>query len=180
MSNITNFLVENQMLIYAIICLLLAFVLCFFYPKASKKETKAPSVESKTPEPDVVDRHLDLDELLNTMRIDVDSIKAASKSDQYEDEEEKTAIISFSELLKANESEAKPVIKEVVTPSEAVKKFKNTEVISPIYGKVSKETTYPTVKKFEPKADEIDIIEEKETKDEVFLNSLKEFRSNLE
>ena len=66
--------------------------------------------------------------------------------DQYEDDEEANAIISYQELMKYKENRDKNIvveekdkeeIKEVIKseePKEEVKKFKRSEFISPIFG----------------------------------------------
>ena len=77
------------------------------------------------------------------------------------------------------------------------KKFKNTEFISPIYGKQSMSNDYPTVKEFK-RPSRIDMLIDKENdnttieedinldpireeikRNDEFLNALKEFRKNL-
>ena len=89
----------------------------------------------------------------------------------FEREQEEKAIISYQELLKATgrlkelteektrKQEAQK-IEEVIKEHEEPKKFKNTEFISPVYGKEAPESVISR-------------------KNQEFLNSLKDFRKNL-
>lgn len=125
----------------------------------------------------------------------------------FEEEQEESAIISYQELLKANGRKVLPIPpkeeQEESAPTEIIKndksteikKFKNSEFISPIYGRIDNEVEYPKIPNFR-KREEISkepIIEEEETvierpvinkevidKNEKFLSTLKEFRKNLE
>ena len=95
--------------------------------------------------------------------------KASTKaevSDVYEDEQEKTAIISYKELLKAarGEEPEKPVVSKI---EPVIEKPKKQEVFSSVFTPNQKQ-----------------VIKEKSeektfTDNENFLNSLKEFRNNL-
>lgn len=98
-------------------------------------------------------------------------------TDMYEDEQEKTAIISYQELLKAaNENVVEPTIKKVELPKvETVlpiieePKQKKPEIFSSVFTP-SQEPIYKNSK------NNIEILF---NDDETFLNSLKEFRNNL-
>lgn len=128
----------------------------------------------------------------------------------HEQEEEKTASeISQEKVLEFLKKE-EPKIKKIESiTEEKSKKFKNTDFISPIFGKQEAKIEYPTIKSFKaPKhaKEDIDILDEidepkildrvieQETlesainiepltdeikKNAEFLNALKEFRSNL-
>ena len=90
----------------------------------------------------------------------------------FEREQEEKAIISYQELLKATgklRELTKENVKEEIqiediekeeTVKEEPKKFKNTEFISPVYGKEAPESVM-------------------NRKNQEFLNSLKDFRRNL-
>ena len=139
----------------------------------------------------------------------------------FENEQEENSIISYQELLKSvkekKESEIKvtPVkieedkieIKEfdnedtvrIETIKESDKKFKNTDFISPIFGKQDNKIKYPTVPKLKREEkeetlslfDSLDIdyeekivdtkkLEAEIKKNDDFLKALKEFRKNLD
>lgn len=134
-----------------------------------------------------------IDKMEETLKQEV---KAPPK--EYEQIEEEQSIISYQELIKLKLAE--PVKKEVIEEKpvisakteEAINKFKNSEFISPVYGKVSNEPEYPKIKQFknEDIIDTLDLemtktadtkpLKEEPNKSEEFLNSLKDFRKNLE
>lgn len=68
---------------------------------------------------------------------------------------------------------------------EEVKKFKNSEVISPVFGRMDEsEIEYPTIKKTDATLDLFNTNDYNKLTDEIkrqeeFLNALKEFRKNL-
>ena len=137
-----------------------------------------------------------LDNILVKMEEDLKTKKVKEPFD-YEIDQEEQAVISYQELIKLKNNEVSPKVEaainklndnEFVNKSES--KFKNSEFISPIFGKVDNNTEYPTAK---PKVEVANQIEEefKKTvdvrplkqeynKSEDFLNSLKDFRRNLE
>lgn len=239
MDEFVSFVVENQMLIYAIICLLLLIVLVAFAPRKKKvkeelvdnspKSTDDLTIEDVT---DIVNDDTfiyekvdikeepkvnELDSLLEVMQKDLDAQKVMETStsdsiDDYEDEQEKTAIISYQELLKAarenkiktaydDENAAIMSTRAIEAPEEIVetishddltdtKKFKNSEFISPIFGKQEMVTNYPKISNF--KHDEAtkkesnininddDVMTFDNTSDEEFLKTLIDFRNNLQ
>lgn len=75
------------------------------------------------------------------------------------------------------------------------KKFRNTEFISPVYGKVENRTQYPTIPNFKDvkkrhtrssknqmevsTTPETAVVEDEELRNDAFLNALKKFRNNL-
>lgn len=122
----------------------------------------------------------ELERVFNMMSADLEaSEEPPSVIDEFERQQEENAIISYQELIK--QAKAKGQIKEempieedypkyeAVKPSynKEEKKFKNSEIISPIFGVQGNSAT----------------TSKKENKDyssnEKFLNSLKEFRENL-
>lgn len=137
-------------------------------------------------------------------------LKVADKVENYEKEQEDNAVISYKELTKLNSvdkleektEQLKKSIAKIESPRETKdKKFKNTEFISPIYGKMDEHIEYPKIKAYNKEADlnfneyfgqEVDeydgelekalniepLAKEVRTNDD-FLKALKEFRNNL-
>jgi hypothetical protein len=147
------------------------------------------------------DKKNDLDNIINKMAEDNQNPKTP---DEFEDAQEKEAIISYQELKKAqeenrlntyNDEDEENSLKEEVqhykdelvnvdtTPQEE-HHFKPSEIISPIDGKVNAELEYQKIPNFKKdKIEEKDtdsiIKEEDYTQDEEFLKSLIDFRKNL-
>lgn len=129
-------------------------------------------------EVEFVEKKSEIEELLEKMQKDLEA-KTEDVVETFEKEQEEKSIISYQELLKTlnketgvtkvelNEVEEalEPVqmtkleeepYEEVVEelpkkPSQAMKKFKNTEFISPVYGKMDEHLEYPTVPSFHAK-----------------------------
>lgn len=126
--------------------------------------------------------------------------------EEYEKEQEKESIISVKELnlspfdkLEQEEHELKkPLRKAISRVEEEPKKFKNTDFISPIFGKMDNKIEYPKIKAFNKTADlsvneyfgedietryneevKTDSLTNEMEKNIEFLNALKEFRNNL-
>lgn len=133
----------------------------------------------------------------------------------FEKDQEENAIISYKEIESKNSLEElmkkeeliKPInkaIAKIESPRENKdKKFKNTEFISPIYGKMDEHLDYPKVRSFNkhddlslnsyfgedvskyyqetPNNNEVDVnrLSDQLKKNDEFLRALKEFRSNL-
>ena len=135
-------------------------------------------------------------ELLNSMKNN--NLEAEIKEHEMKEE------LSASEITKQKVTEflnkEEPKIKKIESYVENKdKKFKNTDFISPIFGKQEAKIEYPTIKMFdnsykhakdenEDLINEIDNIKEKvievkkeeiDTKNDEFLRALKQFRSNL-
>lgn len=159
---------------------------------------------------EINDKTSELDDLLKTMEFDLEKQKMeATKVDNFEQEQEESAIISYQQLkeavknnlIKPYDDEIKENIFTAAPPVTGKDQFKNSEIISPIYGRIEAEVSYPKISLFEqtkndietekildelnsyrpsvvetvPKAiDEIDIQDEEE-----FLEILKEFRENF-
>lgn len=141
---------------------------------------------------------------------------------QFEEEQEKNAIISYQELVEsvkngkiqtiddeegninyvealseeineepiveANDNETlkeevKSAIQEITKNSVETEKpkFKSTDFISPVFGKMNAEINYPKIKETTEieKMFNIDKIKNELEKNEAFLNALIEFRNNL-
>jgi len=99
----------------------------------------------------------------------------------FEQEQEENAIISFQELLKFKEEQEKLMANTKDNPiekkKEETKKFSNTEVISPIFGRV--EVDEENENHELEKSLNIDPIKKEIKESEDFLNALKDFRKNL-
>lgn len=142
---------------------------------------------------EIDNKKMDLESMLSKMEESLNEKEKAIVN--FEQEQEEKAIISYEELKKAvsqnnntnvtkvatlekKEEEIKqPVIKE----QEEVKNFKNTDFISPIYGKQDNNYEYPKISnEVEVKEKEESIPRHRKNNNEAFLDSLKEFRKNLE
>lgn len=141
-------------------------------------------------------------------------LKAADKVEDYEKLQEENAIISYKELnkgklnsldlLEEKEQPVRKAIAKIESPRENKdKKFKNTEFISPIYGKMEEHIEYPKIKAID-KNDDLSLnsyfgqdineyysdkeiektlnvgnLTDEMKKNDDFLKALKEFRNNL-
>ena len=131
--------------------------------------------------------------------------------DEYEQNQEKKAKISISEISSLdnlNEKEeimmnsVRKAISNIESPREQKdKKFKGTDFISPIFGKMDNKIEYPKVKAFDKTADltineyfgedinskydsvnrllNIEKLDDEIKRNDEFLKALKEFRNNL-
>ena len=125
--------------------------------------------------------------------------------DEYEKEQEDTAIININELKKFNsmdtltekeEELVKPVKKAIakIETNNKKSKFKSTDFISPIFGKMDSKIEYPKIRSYEKIQEEelkkakhasleqsIDVepLSDEIKRNTEFLKALKEFRNNL-
>ena len=229
MDSVITFFNENEMLIYALLCLVLLILLCFM-PRKKKHNKIDNKAEDKTldelTDEDIkditsddtfiyeqADFHKDdkvneLDNLLAVMQEDLEKERALEEvTEEYEDEQEKTAIISYQELLKAarenkiktsyddekiavistsdNAAKKSDIIEIEEENLSETKKFKNSDFISPIFGKQESVSDYPKVPNFnhqkQQKKEYIDeeLVDFDNNSDEDFLESLIAFRNNL-
>ena len=229
MDSVITFFNENEMLIYALLCLVLLILLCFM-PRKKKHNKIDNKAEDKTldevTDEDIkditsddtfiyeqADFHKDdkvneLDNLLAVMQEDLEKERALEEvTEEYEDEQEKTAIISYQELLKAarenkiktsyddekiavistsdNATKKSDIIEIEEENLSETKKFKNSDFISPIFGKQESVSDYPKVPNFnhqkQQKKEYIDeeLVDFDNNSDEEFLESLIAFRNNL-
>ena len=229
MDSVITFFNENEMLIYALLCLVLLILLCFM-PRKKKHNKIDNKSEDKTldelTDEDIkditsddtfiyeqADFHRDdkvneLDNLLAVMQEDLEKERALEEvTEEYEDEQEKTAIISYQELLKAarenkiktsyddekiavistsdNAAKKSDIIEIEEENLSETKKFKNSDFISPIFGKQESVSDYPKVPNFnhqkQQKKEYIDeeLVDFDNNSDEEFLESLIAFRNNL-
>lgn len=128
----------------------------------------------------------------------VDNVKAG-KIDIVEDEETNVNFVESLNLEVANEpimeikeesSVTPEMLKEVIenisesSVKEEPKKFKKSEIISPIFGVMEENFDYPKITKTENMLDIMNTRDYNELTEEIkrqeeFLNALKEFRKNL-
>ncbi len=150
------------------------------FQKQNKKEIKTTK-EKDFSKPS----QTELDLILQKME---QSEKEEEPSNRFEDEQEAKAIISYQELLEANQKKEPVTFNELLLEDEGdldmeeQKKFRNSEFISPVYGRMNqpekndKPTPIPDVFKEKARPENLDInLEEGEQ----FLRTLKEFRKNL-
>ncbi len=178
----------------------------FFEEEEVKERPKAPLTEEQQK------AKSELERVFNQMSADLETKSPRqTEIDEFERQQEENAIISYQELMRqAAEKEIEPInniIKEEpkektklenaiaekkpeekpkleISIDEEPKKFKNSEIISPIFGIQNKET----MQKVEYRKPEKQIVKhaynevesnfDKENNRD-FLNSLKEFRRNL-
>lgn len=93
-------------------------------------------------------------ELLNNL----DKDEFQKEIEHFEKEEE---LVTTSDIFNRNEKIDKEVIKELLEKKEEKvvkkdKKFKNTDFISPIFGKMEPKIEYPTIKAVSKKKDELE------------------------
>lgn len=225
-------LMENELIVYiviaALVLIMIQLIIYSLYRK--KKNTKSnDSIEfykvpdSKTKVNETQESApSELEKVIEQMQQDLEN-RDIEATKTFEEEQEEKSIISYQELLKANQVNKSVTIDEVdsiyeddeklveettdevETPIELERpKFKKSEFISPIYGRVENDYTYPIIKNFKESDEETLLdnfdqdesiqVEEKELektlnlepitneikKSEDFLNSLREFRKNLE
>lgn len=165
------------------------------------EKIEIPIGENKKPTV-VKEEKMDLDDVLNKMQKTLDNQEQIVQN--FEEEQEEKSIISYKELVESLNKEKKEIeeIKEEIneedstkekvkeflktTEEEKDKKFKNTDFISPIFGKMDSNIEYPTVKMHEKeikKEEKEEIFDYKHAKSVnkniEFLENLKEFRNNL-
>lgn len=146
------------------------------------------------------DSKIDLESMLSKMEESLNEKESAITN--FEQEQEEKAIISYEELKKAvNQNNnvnvtrieslepKNTVISEIKDVSNEIndnRNFKNTDFISPIYGKMDDNYKYPTISHLDEETNLMeakeDIVVSEHSKDnnELFLDSLKQFRKNLE
>lgn len=108
---------------------------------------------------------------------DIDYVKAIDNDINVEPIVEASSNEPTKEELQAVINE----INKTETPKEEKSKFKNTDFISPVFGRMNAEVHYPTVNTTTEieKMFNIDKIKNEVEKNEAFLNALIEFRNNL-
>lgn len=222
-------LINNKELLFIILFLIviILFTLIIFLVSLEKRKIKKKTygslesdllkvleqeekTEIKRQENSVESKENELGLLLEKMQRDIE-VKNEEIVKTFEEEQEEKSIISYQELLKAGKKEQlKEDIdlfnKELLKDEKVeTKKFRNSEFISPIYGKLDNNVEYPKIPNFKNKEytfqpTETETTEEKIPvikkevestinlenldneikKSEKFLETLKEFRRNLE
>ncbi len=125
----------------------------------------------------------ELDLILQKME---ESEKEEEPVNRFEDEQEAKAIISYQELLEANQKKEISSFNEFLLEDEGEldmedhKKFRNSEFISPVYGRMNRieKKEEPPIAIFKEKRID-ENLDMKLAEGEQFLKSLKEFRRNL-
>lgn len=170
------------------------------------------SVDTKLEEAQDAKNGASIEEVLKAMQVDLEKQKFAT-IDRYEEEQEENAVISYQELLnrkmalsneeipmkqveeieeeKASSSyldelpNFKDIVLEPIPDRNEERPFTNSEFVSPIFGRLSSNVDYPTVKKTSITEELIktEVISAEDTDklndNDEFLNTLKEFRRNL-
>lgn len=211
-------LFNNKELLYIVIGLLviLAFVLVYIINNNKQKNVKEDKVKvvkiDASDEPEGEKSKADIEIMLEQMQRDL-ADKSIEAVKNFEDEQEEKSIISYQELLKVNKKDSfesdseeidEPIETETKIVEEPTKKFKTTEFISPIYGRLDSKADYPSIPNFKEKRfKEESIIEEERKpivtksiqiekkiipkpsnneikKNDEFLKTLKDFRKKLE
>ena len=175
----------NSEIILMVSCIILLIVLStviFIILKSKRKEDKEiDSIisnmvqERKEPKEEVEevdDKTKELEEVLEKMQKDLEA-KPVDVVANFEKEQEEKAIISYSELvktLKKGQPENKTIdtlvdeIKETADKADKNestydKKFKNTDFISPVYGKMDEHLEYPKVNSFKKEEDIMEYLD---------------------
>ncbi len=168
----------------------------FFEDEEIEEKPKAPLTEEQQK------AKAELERVFKQMSADLENKSPRqTEIDAFEKEQEENAIISYQELMRQASKEKEPINDTIEEPKEKTqleisideeieeepKKFKNSEIISPIFGIQNKEKIQKP--KVEYKKPEKPVIAKhayeeikpkfKEETNRDFLNSLKEFRKNL-
>lgn len=188
MNDMLNFFLNNRIntLIFLTILIILLIVIFVIIILKEKKQ----KINNETIEEISSEENINIKEMLSKMEQNLKEKEVVT----FEEEQEEKSIISYEELLNTVKekrlSQEEPNEKQkVIEKIKTGEKFQNTDFISPIFGKQEHKLDYPTVKAhLEQKQKEKFILDEnqddyvwvKNTKNEEFLISLKEFRKNLE
>lgn len=195
---------EVILIVSCIILLIILLTVIFTIVKSKRKEDKEiDSIisnmvqERKEPKEEVEvvdDKTKELEDVLEKMQKDLEA-KPVDVVANFEKEQEEKAIISYSELvktLKKNQPEEEKTIdilvdeiKEAANANETIesaydKKFKNTDFISPVYGKMEEHLDYPKVSSFKKEEDINEYLEnfDKQIDNYKLEDYLEEFNDN--
>lgn len=198
-----NINISNEVLLIfsCLILLIILSVVIFNIVKSRRKEDKeidniisSMVQERKEPKEEidqVDDKTKELEDVLEKMQKDLEA-KPVDVVASFEKEQEEKAIISYSELVKTlkkgQPEEEKTIdilvdeIKESASSNESTydKKFKNTDFISPVYGKMDEHLDYPKVSSFKKEEDINEYLEnfDKQINDYKLDDYLEEFNEN--
>ena len=205
LNTLLNINISNELILIlccSILLVIIVFVVISIISSRRKEEKEIDTIisnmvqerkESKEIVEEVDDKTKELEEVLEKMQKDLEA-KPVDVVASFEREQEEKAIISYSELVKtlkkgpvedektidALVDEIKETSEKNETPEE--KKFKNTDFISPVYGKMDEHLEYPKVNSFKQEEDISEYLEDfdKKISDYNLENYLEEFNSNLE
>lgn len=150
--------------------------------------------EGKEQVEEIDDKTKELEEVLEKMQKDLEA-KPVDVVASFEREQEEKAIISYTELVKTlkkgptlEEEKTLDVLVDEIKEAAAInetkedKKFKNTDFISPVYGKMNEHLEYPKVNSFKQVEEITECLEDfdKKMKDYNLDNYIEEFNSNAD
>lgn len=153
-------LFNDQSLLYIITGILIAILIILLSlvvrVKPKRKET---TNEIETPietiELDEDNSKIDIEQVISQLQRDIEEQKNGIK--RFEDEQEEKSIISYQELFEQTQKEisnqevkAEPINNKIenIENEQPIKKFRNSEFISPIFGRVDNDIKYPTIPSF--------------------------------
>lgn len=207
MELMLNDLLTNQVVFYSVLAILVLLLVLLEIVIMSRRHTIRQSV---TLEPIVIGEALadatsEIASVIQEMQQGMENKNLDVTT--FEQQQEEKSIISYQELINSAKSkmevDEQPFVMDepAININEAIKKFKNTEFISPVYGRVDNNVEYPTIKNFygqsskpletpmeaisKPTIDleqtlNIKPLTEEIKKNDQFLDALKEFRKNLD
>lgn len=205
LNTLLNINVNSEMILIFSCIILLAILLSVIFIIFKSKKSEEKEIDSiisnmvqerKEPKKEVEevdDKTKELEDVLEKMQKDLEA-KPVDVVASFEKEQEEKAIISYSELvktLKRGQPEEKTIdilvdeIKESANANESTetaydKKFKNTDFISPVYGKMDEHLDYPKVSSFKKEEDINEYLDNFDKKIENYKleDYLEEFNDN--
>ena len=183
-----------------IILMIIGFVVYYLISSKKKEDKEIDNIisnmvqerkEGKEQVEEVDDKTKELEEVLEKMQKDLEA-KPVDVVANFEREQEEKAIISYSELVKTlkkgvpEEEKTLDILVDEIKTSAASnenksdKKFKNTDFISPVYGKMEEHLDYPKVNSFKQEDDIKEYLDnfDKQIKDYKLDDYLEEFNNN--
>lgn len=183
-----------------IILMIIGFVVYYLISSKKKEDKEIDNIisnmvqerkEGKEQVEEVDDKTKELEEVLEKMQKDLET-KPVDVVANFEREQEEKAIISYSELVKTlkkgvpEEEKTLDILVDEIKTSAASnenksdKKFKNTDFISPVYGKMEEHLDYPKVNSFKQEDDIKEYLDnfDKQIKDYKLDDYLEEFNNN--
>lgn len=201
-DDFVNFLSDKNFFVLLLIgsAIFFVFLTIFIFLESLRMKKEAKQVDSKTAE--TKQEMIEVEEMDNDFakpsktELDIILQRMQNEGDEekninhFETEQEEKAIISYQELLEANNNKEKINEEEEINFDDVgeldfekeefiEKKFRKSDFISPIYGRMNKEVEKPEEK---PEVMKETINEELNVKleeGEQFLKSLKDFRNKL-
>lgn len=203
LNTLLNININNEVILIfsCILLLVILLVVIFTIINSKRKEDKEIDTiisnmvqERKEPKEEVEqvdDKTKELEDVLEKMQKDLEA-KPVDVVASFEKEQEEKAIISYSELvktLKKGQPEEEKTIDILVDEindaanlyeQKEDKKFKNTDFISPVYGKMEEHLDYPKVSSFKKDEDINEYLEDfdKKISDYKLDDYLEEFNEN--